>query len=246
MLTAIIMTINNKLSLTTGSASAFLTAVLSLLQVRGKMSSFQSFSSFPVVRQSSARWWGTQVNNMGSVDRLPENNVSCRRSSTFTCNPVNIHRMKHCRAKSLNTAVGLCFTDMLWYSLYVFFVHLSFMATLLIFAGKSISLHLISACKWKHAEKEREGVNVLVYTSVHFLSSCFPCHVPLLQHGLIMVSLQLGGSKQNMLSLISEHSTALFPTWEASVFLSFLSALPLTACHWYLNNRLSCCKCHRS
>ncbi len=56
--------------LTTGSASVFLTAVLSLLQVRGKMSSFQSFSSFAVVRQSSARWWRTQVNNMGSVDRM--------------------------------------------------------------------------------------------------------------------------------------------------------------------------------
>ncbi len=135
--------------------------------------------------------------------------------------------MKHCRAKSHNTAVGLCFTDMLWYSLYVFFVHLSFMATLFIFVEKRF-LHLISACKWKHEKKENEGVNVLVYTSVHFLSSCFPCYTPLLQHGLIMVSLHLRGSKQNMLALISEHSTALFPTWEASVFLSFRSdCLPL-------------------
>ncbi len=112
-------------------------------------------------------------------------------------------------------------------------------------------LRRVFLCIWyllaNESMRKREKVWMCLFTlQCIFSLSCFPCHVPLLQHGLIMVSLQLGGSKQNMLSLISEHSTALFPTWEASVFLSFLSALPLTACHWYLNNRLSCCKCHRS
>lgn len=227
--TVIILTINNKLSLTAGSASVFLTAVLSLFQVRGKMSSFQSFSSFPLARQELSQ---VMRNTSKQYEVSRQTAIKHCQLQKELLHTYNIHHIKQHRARTSDSTqlLGCVSTDALWYFLYVFFVHLSFMATLFIFVWKRICFHLISPCKWKRVNR-RKVWKCLFYTSVRFLPFCFSCHVPLLQHGLIMVSLRHGDSKQNMLALISEHSAALFPTWDASTFLSFPSALPLTACH---------------